>query len=51
MTVLNEFFTGGDFWSILLKVLVTTLLTAGVGYIGTLIGRIIAKSKNSRLYK
>lgn len=51
MTVLNEFFTGGDFWSILLKVLITTLLTAGIGYIGTLIGRIIAKSKNSRIYK
>lgn len=48
---ITEFFSNGEFWAILIKVLLTALLTAGVGVLGTLIGKIIAKSKNSKIYK
>ena len=51
MEVITEFFASGEFWAILIKVLLTALLTAGVGVLGTLIGKIIAKSKNSKIYK
>lgn len=51
MEAIIEFFANGDFWAVLIKVLLTALLTAGVGVLGTLIGKIIAKSKNSKIYK
>ena len=48
---ITELFTSGDFWSIVIKVLVTAILTAAVGLLGTLIGKIIAKNKHSKIYK
>ena len=48
---ITEIFNDGTFWEIFLKVLITTLLTAGIGYLGTLIGKIISKNKNSKIYK
>ena len=47
MEAITEFFANGEFWAVLIKVLLTALLTAGVGVLGTLIGKIIAKSNNS----
>lgn len=51
MEVVTEFFTDGEFWAILIKVLVTALLSAGVGLMGTLIGNVISKHKDSKIYK
>ena len=51
MEASQEFFTNGEFWAILIKVLITTLLSAGIGLIGTLIGRAVAKHKDSKIYK
>ena len=48
---INEFFTNGEFWPILIKALITTLLTAGVGFICTQIGKAIAKNKESKICK
>ena len=42
-------FESGDIWSILLKVLITALVSAALGYVCTLIGRAIAKNKNSKI--
>ena len=47
----SEFFISGEFWAVLLKVLVTALLTTGIGFIGTLIGKAVAKNKESKIYK
>lgn len=51
MEFITEFFTSGDFWEILIKVLATTLLSTGIGFIGTLIGRVVSKNKESKIYK
>ena len=51
MEVITEFFTSGDFWATVIKVLVTALLTTGLGCLGTLLGRVIAKNKESKIYK
>ena len=51
MEVITEFFTSGDFWTTIIKVLVTVLLTTGLGYLGTLLGRVIARNKESKIYK
>ena len=48
---LNEFFASGDVWSVVLKVLLTALLSGAVGLVITCIGRLLAKSKNSRIMK
>ena len=50
-TTFLEFFTSGDVWAVIIKVLATALLTAGLGYIGTCIGRLIAKNKESKIYR
>ena len=42
-------FESGDIWAILLKVLITALMSGLVGLVCTLIGKIIAKSKTSKL--
>lgn len=42
-------FESGDIWAILLKVLITALMSGLVGLICTLIGKLIAKSKTSKL--
>ena len=42
-------FESGDIWAILLKVLITALISGLVGLVCTLIGKIIAKSKTSKL--
>ena len=44
-----EFLTSTDFWSIVLKALITTLLTLAVGAGCTLLGKLIANCKNSKL--
>ena len=49
--VIRNFFTNGDIWGVIIKVLITALLTTGIGLIGTLIGKIIIKNKNSKIYK
>ena len=46
-----EVFTATDFWGIVIKVLVTAVLTGLVGLCATLIGKLIAKCKNSKIYK
>ena len=46
-----QIFQNGDIWTIIIKVLITTVLSAVVGLIGTLIGKIISKHKNSKIYK
>lgn len=48
---LQNIFVGGDFWAILIKVLLTALLSALIGLVGTIIGRAISKHKNSKIYK
>jgi hypothetical protein len=49
MDGLVQLFESGDFWSILIKVLLTAALSGLVGLFCTLIGKIIAKSKTSKL--
>ena len=49
MEFITEFFTSGDVWSVIIKVLVTALLTGLVTLSGTVIGKIIANSKNSKI--
>ena len=51
METLTAFFEGGDFWNIVLKALLTTLITCLIGLVCTSIGKIIAKSKNSKIKK
>ena len=51
MEFINEFFSSSDFWTIVVKVLLTALLTGLLGLIGTIIGKIIANAKNSKIRK
>lgn len=51
MEAFLEFFQDGSFWGILIKVLITALLTGLVSLVCTAIGRAISKNKNSKLYK
>ena len=51
MEYLTQFFISGDVWAVVIKVLITALLSAGVGYLCTLIGKLISKSKNSKIRK
>ena len=44
-----EFLASTDFWGILFKVLITALLSTAIGAMCTLIGKLIARFKNSRL--
>lgn len=46
---MEEFLTSTDFWAILIKSLVTGLLTAAVGLICTLIGKALASWKHSKI--
>ena len=48
---LITFFQSGEFWPVLIKVLLTALLTGIVGLCTTLIGKIVAKNKNSAIMK
>ena len=49
--MIAELLNSTDFWSILIKCLLTALLSAVIGLICTFIGKLIAKSKNSKLKK
>lgn len=51
MEAFLEFFQDGSFWGILVKVLITALLTGLVSLVCTAIGKAISKNKNSKLYK
>ena len=51
MEIIKEFFASGDVWTIVIKVLLTAIFTGLLGLIGTLLGRIIARHKNSKIYK
>lgn len=46
-----EFLASTDFWAILIKVLVTALLSGAIGLVCTSIGKIIIKCKNSKLVR
>ena len=48
---IKVFFQSGDFWAVLIKALITALLTGLIGLICTAIGKIIAKCKNSNLIR
>ena len=48
---ITVFFQSGDFWSVVVKVLITALLTGLVGLLCTVIGKLIAKCKNSKLMR
>ena len=48
---LELFFQSGEFWPVLIKVLLTASLTGLVGLCTTLIGKIVAKSKDSKIMK
>lgn len=48
---IQELFTSGDIWSIIVKVLITAILSAGVGIACTLLGKMLAKMKNSKIRK
>jgi hypothetical protein len=51
MEVVKQFFISGDIWAIVVKVLITAFLGALVTWISTLIANVIAKSKNSKIYR
>lgn len=46
---LELFFQSGEFWPVLIKVLLTAALTGLVGLCTTLMGKMIAKSKTSKI--
>ena len=48
---ISQFFTSGDVWAVIIKVLITALLSAATAWIGTLVANRIAKNKNSKIYK
>lgn len=48
---ITEIFTGSDIWVIIIKLLITTVLSAFLGLIGTLIGKIVVKNKRSKIYE
>ena len=48
---ISQFFTSGDVWAVIIKVLITTLLSAATAWIGTLIANKITKNKDSKIYK
>ena len=48
---LQYIFESGDFWAILVKVLITAVLTGLCGLCGTLIGKILSKLKFSKIKK
>jgi zinc transporter ZupT len=51
MEVIAQFFTSGDVWAVIIKVLLTAALGALATLLGTLIANLIAKNKNSKIYK
>lgn len=51
MEVIAQFFTSVDIWAIIIKVLLTAALGALATWLGTLIANLIAKNKNSKIYK
>ena len=51
MEVIAQFFMSGDIWAIIIKVLLTAALGAFATWLGTLIANLIAKNKNSKIYK
>lgn len=51
MEVIAQFFTSGDVWAVIIKVLLTAALGALATWLGTLIANLIAKNKNSKIYK
>lgn len=48
---LELFFQSGEFWPVLIKVLLTAILTGLIGLCTTLIGKMVAKNKNSKIMK
>ena len=46
-----NFLQNGEFWEVAIKVLTTALLSAGVGLVGTAIGGVISRNKNSKIYR
>ena len=48
---IKSFFAEGDFWSTLVKVLVTAVLTVVVGLLCTLAGKLLAKFKHSKIMR
>lgn len=48
---LELFFQSGEFWPVLIKVLLTTILTGLIGLCTTLTGKMMAKNKNSKIMK
>lgn len=48
---LELFFQSGEFWPVLIKVLLTAILTGLIGLCTTLTGKMIAKNKNSKIMK
>ena len=51
MEVIAQFFTSGDVWAVIIKVLLTAALGALATWLGTLIANLIVKNKNSKIYK
>ena len=51
METILQVFSSGDIWSYVLKALLTLLLSAATAGISTLIVNLIARNKESRLYK
>jgi hypothetical protein len=49
MEAIKDFFANGDIWAIIFKVLITALCSAAIGLIGTLIGKLIANCKDSKI--
>lgn len=48
---ITDIFTSGDIWSIVIKVLITAALGGVVSLMGTLLAKLIAKNKESKIYK
>lgn len=48
---LEIFFQSGEFWPVLVKVLITALLSGLIGLFTTLLGKLIANSKTSKIKK
>lgn len=51
METLTEIFTSGEIWSIIIKALLTAAAGGIIALCGTLLGKIISKNKESRIYK
>ena len=48
---IQEMFSSGEIWGIIIKVLLTAIASGLVAICGALIGRIVSKNKQSKIYK